>query len=167
VLGRGAEAPRELPAGADAKLGVRPGQVRLDGGDAEVQLRGDLLVRQAAGRQLGDPPLAGGQAAARYRPAAADPVQLGGRRLGPARAAQLPESGLGPLQRLAGGAAFLGPALDPAQYQQRPGRVNSSTTDLCACRSHPRRRIHRGACLITSQSNRTIMAGQQEHRTGR
>ena len=50
--------------------------MRLDDVDAEVQLFGDLLVRQAAARQLGDALLAGSKAATGRRAAAADPVQL-------------------------------------------------------------------------------------------
>jgi hypothetical protein len=73
VLARAAEAAGELGAGADAELGVHPAQVAVDGGHGQVQLLGDLLVGRAGGHQLGDPPLAGRQPAARCGAAAADP----------------------------------------------------------------------------------------------
>src|SRR5215472_597461 len=65
-----------------AKLGVRPGQVRLEGVDAQGQLFGDLLVRKAAGRQLGDPLLPGRRAArtrARHRMLRPRPGRMGER----------------------------------------------------------------------------------------
>lgn len=100
-------------AGADAELDVDVGQVRIDGVDAEVQLRGDLL-------------LAEDQATAGRGAAAGDPVQLRGRRLGPARVPQLLEPGPGLLERLLGRGPLFVSALSAAQDQQRPAASKPS-----------------------------------------
>jgi len=74
ALAGGAQPPGELGAGGDAELGVYPAQVRVDGAGGQVQLFGDLFVRQAGRDQFGDPPLPGGQPAGGRGAAAADPV---------------------------------------------------------------------------------------------
>src|SRR6266511_4685476 len=63
------EAPDQLGARADAELGVRLGQVRLDGSNRHVQRRRDLLVREALRDELHDALLGRRQLAAAARAA--------------------------------------------------------------------------------------------------
>jgi hypothetical protein len=51
----------QLPAGADAELGVDLAQVVFDGAGGQEQLRPDLRVRPAVAGQPGDEGLLGGQ----------------------------------------------------------------------------------------------------------
>src|SRR5581483_3397700 len=80
----------ELRARPGAELAVDRSQVRLDRLDAEEEGGGDLVVRQAAGDELGDPLLARREPS-RGRRAAADPPQLVPGPLRPQARAQLLE----------------------------------------------------------------------------
>ena len=117
----------ELRTRVHSQLPVDAGQVRLDGLDAEEQLRRDVLVRAAGGDEAGDLALLRGQFLGHRRRAPAQALagraQLAFSRLRPGRGAQSPEAPRGGAQLL--------PCLDPqavaaqalAEAQPRAGRL--------------------------------------------
>ena len=68
---------RKLRPEADAELGVGVRQVPLDRVDGDEQGLGDLLVRPARGRELGDAEFGGGQLAGPAGAPGADAADLG------------------------------------------------------------------------------------------
>ena len=118
------ERRRQLLARADVELGVRPPEVRLDRLAGHEQRLGDLGVRQPAGGEVGDPPLARGQRvdAAQLQPARARAgrQQVVARLLGEhGRAAALRQVER-LAQRLARLAAAVGAPLRRAEVGERP-----------------------------------------------
>jgi hypothetical protein len=105
----------------DAELGVDPGQVRLDGADADEEVLGHLPVRAAGGHERGDLFFGGSQAAG--LPPAANPGELVPRPRGQRRAAQLVQPAGRFDERLPGLAELPEPAPRRAESKQRPGVV--------------------------------------------
>src|SRR4029077_7959402 len=117
----------QLAAALDPELGVRAGQVTLDGLEGDVELTGDLAVGPAFGGKPGDPQLAGGQGLDAGAPGApragARRLQLvagpGGQRPGAAARGQIQRPG----ERITGRGAFAGPAQGRPQPRPRRGRA--------------------------------------------
>src|SRR5690348_8389234 len=109
----------ELAPRAEAELAVDPGQVRLDRLRARERRGGDLPVRTAGRRELGDPPLARGQGPRRARPQA-DARELLPRTRRPQRRAETLEDLLRAHKRARGGGLLPRAALHRSGGEQGP-----------------------------------------------
>ena len=157
-------------ARADAELRVDLREVRLDRADADEQPRGDLLVREALGDELGDAPLASRSAHRPSRRAAGDARELGRRLLRPARRARArrraraPSSARHGRQRGASRAARRGPGR-AACGRARTARAGSSCAASAA--SSARAPTWSPAAAAISASHRPAMASDHGRRTCR
>ena len=111
------EPVRELGARAHAELPVGARQGALDGVLGDEQGGRDLAVRAALGDERHDSALGLGELTARGC-AAADPLELGARLLGPKRCAEPFEDRECLPERQAGGAALLRSSLGGAEGQE-------------------------------------------------
>src|SRR5712691_6456669 len=111
------QAGSELGARVQAELSVDAPEVGLDGLLAQEERARDLLVREAAGDELGDPCLRLAQLARRGA-AAADAAELGAGLGRPERCAELLEDGERALERRACPAPLLAPPLDLSLEEQ-------------------------------------------------
>src|SRR5262245_52858613 len=126
--------------------------MRLNRAHGDEYLRRDLLVRQAARGQFGNLLFAGSKPAAGRSTAPADPVQLRGRRVCPARTTEPLERRSSLLERATRSGSLLGAALHTPEVQQRAG----------ALEPQPQRAIVRGRARELRRRGIVVALGQPE-----
>jgi hypothetical protein len=115
----------------DAELLVHTAEDVGDRLGGEERALGDLAAGEASGGELGDPPLGVGELRGRVR-AAANPAELGPRRLAPVRRSERLEAGQRLSQPLVGEPLLLAAAMESALREQGPAAFEGIGRRSCA-----------------------------------